>query len=202
MNRTTQYAMEVIEGKIKTGELVKLACQRHLDDLERQGTEDFPYVFDENKANRILNFCEKLKFTDGEAEIVGTFIKLMLFQCFILGSLFGWVHKDTGYRRFRKSFAMLARKNSKSILNSCIGLYMTGFDNYRGAQTYMTATKLKQARICWGEAVKFINMDRDLRAFFKIRDHSSEVISKHNEGIMMALGKDTGTIDGFNPHCG
>ncbi|KQU11563.1 hypothetical protein ASG46_10185 [Bacillus sp. Leaf49] len=202
MNRVTEYATKVLNGEIVAGELVKLACKRHMDDLDRQGTEDFPYVFDEDKANRVLKFFEKLKFTSGESDTKGKLIELKLFQCFILGSVFGWIHMESGYRRFNKSFNLLARKNSKSLLNSGIGLYMTGFDGYTGAQTYMTATIRSQARICWKETANFIKEDKDLLKMFKIREHASEIECKINGGTIVALGKDTGTIDGFNPHCG
>ena len=35
VDRCTQYAVDVVAGKINAGEYVRLACQRHLDDLER-----------------------------------------------------------------------------------------------------------------------------------------------------------------------
>ena len=33
-DRTTQYALDVLEGRIIAGTLVKKACQRHIDDME------------------------------------------------------------------------------------------------------------------------------------------------------------------------
>ena len=56
MHPVTQYALEVVEGRRTVGEPEYLACKRHLDDLKRQGTEDFPYVFDENLANKIYKW--------------------------------------------------------------------------------------------------------------------------------------------------
>lgn len=32
------------------------ACQRHLDNLKRQGTNEFPYVFDATRADRIIRW--------------------------------------------------------------------------------------------------------------------------------------------------
>lgn len=32
------------------------ACQRHLDNLKRQGTNEFPYVFDAARADRIIRW--------------------------------------------------------------------------------------------------------------------------------------------------
>ena len=34
-DRCTQYALDVVAGKIIAGDYVRLACQRHLDDLEK-----------------------------------------------------------------------------------------------------------------------------------------------------------------------
>ena len=199
-DRVTKYALEVVEGKEIAGRLVKLACQRHLKDLENSKLAPFKYKFDLELANKNIKFFESLRFTDGE--IAGQEIKLFDFQAFIVGSLFGWVSKDNGYRRFRKSYVQLARKNAKSLLNSGIGIKLASFDNYTNAQVYCTATKMKQARIVWEQASKFIKIEPDLRELFKIKDHDAIIESLVNGGKIMALGRDTGTIDGFDPHGG
>ncbi|WP_424769434.1 hypothetical protein [Paenibacillus sp. sgz302251] len=97
IDHTTQYALDVINEEIITGNLVKLACERHINDLKRQGTEGFPFLFSQKKADRAFKFFENLKFTDGELK--GTPVKLVDFQYFIIGNLFGWLTLD-GYRRF------------------------------------------------------------------------------------------------------
>ena len=33
-DRTTQYALDVLADKIVAGDLVKAACQRHIDDMK------------------------------------------------------------------------------------------------------------------------------------------------------------------------
>jgi len=52
-----QYAKDVVAGKITAGKRVRQACLRHLRDMERQGTEEFPYVFDDTFAERFFNFA-------------------------------------------------------------------------------------------------------------------------------------------------
>ena len=56
---TERYAREVVDGLRLVCKRERQACQRHLDDLERQGTDSFPYVFDESRANRIFDWFEK-----------------------------------------------------------------------------------------------------------------------------------------------
>lgn len=202
MDRVTQYALDVVEGREIAGRYEILACQRHLDDLEKSKQAPYIYYFDSEKSHESIDYFESLRFTDGEPDFVGTQIKLFGFQDFIVGSLFGWLRKDTGHRRFRKSYVQLPRKNAKSLLNSGIGIKLAGFDNYANAQVYCTATKMKQARIVWEQAKKFITIEPDLNELFKIKDHDAILECLLNGGKIMALGRDTGTIDGFDPHGG
>lgn len=97
------------------------ACQRHLDDLARQGTPEFPYVFDTTRADRICRFMELLVQVRGP--YAGQTIKLQPWQIFDLGCLYGWVEMDTGARRFTRSLNKRGRGNVKSTENSGKGLY-------------------------------------------------------------------------------
>lgn len=200
MDRVSKYALDVLEGREIAGRYVKLACQRHLDDIEKSKLAPYKYEFNEELAQENIDFFESLRFTDGE--IAGQPVKLFGFQDFIVGSQFGWVIKGTKYRRFRKSYIQLARKNAKSLIESGTAIKLAGFDDYPNAQVYCTATKMKQARIVWEQASKFIDIEPDLRELFKIKDHDAIIECLLNGGKIMALGRDTGTIDGFDPHGG
>ena len=118
----TQYALDVVEGRRVAGHLERLACQRHLNDLARQDTDAFPYVFNEGRANRVYTWFSYCKHIEGP--LAGKPIKLLPFQLFDLGCVFGWVHRETGYRRFEKVYDQRARKNGKSTELAGVGLYM------------------------------------------------------------------------------
>lgn len=205
LDRTTQFAQSVVNKTIvrKTGELETLACKRHLRDLERQGTEEFPYIWSEDKANAIMDFAENLIIAEGDDPAP---MELWDFQCFIFGSWNGWVHKDTGYRRFRTSYMQVARQNGKSIGNAVPSLFYGDFDGYRYPQIYATATKEAQARIVLKECIKFINSDIELsgtktkKGLFTIKDYKSEIECNLTYGTIKALGRDTKSIDGFRPY--
>ncbi len=196
----TQYAVKVTSGKIIACEAQKQACKRHIKDLKRQGTKNFPYVFKRERAERLFRFFSYLKHVEGD--VAGEPIKLVDFQQFIVGSIFGWVHKDTGYRRFKKAYIQVGRKNTKSELSGGISNYMAGFDGEIGAQVYTTATKKDQAKIVWNFAKKMIKASPDLKKRFRIRESSLEIFHDATDSIIRPLGKDTDTIDGFNPHLG
>lgn len=199
MNRVTQYALDVLEGREIAGKYVKLACERHINDLNRQGTEDFPYIFDEEKANRLIDYAETLMIGEGE-EIQP--LVLAAFQAFIFGSVHGWVHKDTGYRRFRSSYTQVGRQNGKSMKNGVLGTYYSNFDGYNFAQVYCTATKQDQANIVLKEMIKFIVTDKDLSELFKVKEYKNTIEAMLTNGVVRSLGRDTESIDGFRAYLG
>lgn len=199
LDRVTKYALDVVEGREVAGRYVKLACQRHLDDLEKSKLAPFKYEFDIEKSLHIIEFAETLTIAEGEEEIQ---VKLAGFQDFILGSLNGWVAKGTGYRRYRSSYIQLGRQNGKSFLNGILGAYYSAFSGYKYGQLYCTATKSEQAQIVWNEIKKFIEADEDLREFFKIQEHEHIITALNTNSTIKALGRDTKSIDGFRPLVG
>ncbi|PEJ83263.1 terminase large subunit domain-containing protein, partial [Bacillus toyonensis] len=118
--RTTWYAEQVVKGNIKASKKNILSCQRHLNDLKRQGTEEFPWIFDEEKAHRPIRYIEKFCRPSK-----GDYKRLVLqpWQHFVIGSLYGWIHKDTGYRRFREGLIFIGRKNGKTTMISGLSNY-------------------------------------------------------------------------------
>lgn len=201
MDRVTEFAKANVKNKKDFGEDARLAFKRHIDDLARSKKNDpnFPYRFDEEKAEDIIELANKLTIAEGEGNEQFTCAE---FQEFILGSLFGWVHKETGKRRFTDSYVQVARQQGKSVLNAILGIKCCNFDNYNYGQIYCTATKADQARIVLKEIIKFINADNDLKELFDIKDYKSEITGKITRTVIRALGRDTHTIDGFRPYLG
>jgi phage terminase large subunit-like protein len=201
MDRVTEFAKANVKNKKDFGEDARLALKRHIDDLARSKKNDpnFPYRFDEEKAEDIIELANKLTIAEGEGNEQFTCAG---FQEFILGSLFGWVHKETGKRRFTDSYVQVARQQGKSVLNAILGIKCCNFDNYNYGQIYCTATKADQARIVLKEIIKFINADNDLKELFDIKDYKSEITGKITSTVIRALGRDTHTIDGFRPYLG
>lgn len=201
MDRVTKFAKANVKNKKDFGEDARLAFKRHIDDLARSEKNDptFPYRFDEAKAEDIIELANKLTIAEGEGDEQFTCAG---FQEFILGSLFGWVHKESGKRRFTDSYVQVARQQGKSVLNAILGIKCCNFDNYNYGQIYCTATKADQARIVLKEIIKFINADNDLKELFDIKDYKSEITGKITSTVIRALGRDTHTIDGFRPYLG
>lgn len=93
-DRATKYAHDIVSGKIFAGEEQKRACQRHLNDLERQNTEEFPFYWDVEEAERLIEFAETLQIAEGVSKKP---LRAEGFQCFKFGSWNGWKTQD-GFR--------------------------------------------------------------------------------------------------------
>lgn len=199
-DRTTQYAIEVLTGKIPAGKSVKQACQRHINDLKRSKDDPtFKYYFNVDEAEDIINFAETLTIAEGEEPQP---VVLYPFQCFILGSINGWRIKEKNYRRYRTSYVQLGRQNGKSFLNGILAAYYGNFVTYRYGQIYCTATKREQAEIVFKETVKFIRSDPELEELFVIHEHNNTIDCKITNSTIRALSGDTKSIDGFRPLLG
>jgi phage terminase large subunit-like protein len=188
-----QYAFDVIEGKILTGKLVRLAVKRHFNDL-KDGHKRGLY-FDEKAAYRAIDFFKFVKHYKGE--FAGQVFVLSPWQKFIVWVLFGWLRSD-GSRRFRSAYTEIARKGGKTTFAAVIGLYMMLADKEEGAEVYSSATKRDQAKICFGDAQALVrNSELKRKAtVYKHNIHSVKTASKFEP-----LASDADSLDGPNPHC-
>ena len=158
IDKATQYAIDVTSGKTLAGPDIRNACQRHLDDLKR--TKEKGLIWDTESADRAVAFFEEvLKLNGGEHE--GKPFILLPWQCFIVGSIFGWKTLD-GYRRFRMVYIESGKGSGKSPLAAGIGLYCLMADKEPRAEVYAAATKKDQAMILFRDAVAMVDQSPEL----------------------------------------
>lgn len=193
-DRVTEYAHRVVSGKVVAGELHILACKRHLNDLKRQKSEDFPYYYDPNKALEIIDYAETLTIAEGDAPRP---VKLLDSQAFDLGCTFGWFKTSNNKRRFRRRYKSVARQNGKTFENGIMGTYIAGFGGYNYGKLFTVATKKRQARLAWEEMSKFITVDPDLGEYFDIKDYKSTIEALNTFCTIEALSREAGLEDGF-----
>lgn len=194
IDRVTEYAIAVVNGETVCGQLHRLACQRHLDDLARQDTEDFPYYWDVESANRVLEYAETLTIAEGSAPRP---VRLIPSQVFDIGCTFGWRKSVDGKRRFRRRYKSMARQNGKTFENGILGTYIAGFSGYQHGKLFTVATKKRQARLAWEEMAKFIKIDPDLGELFSVKDYKSLIQAHTTNSTIEALSKEAGLDDGF-----
>lgn len=110
-DRVTEYAQRVVAGDVVAGSLHVAACARHLNDLEKQNTDEFPYYWVPEASQRIIEYAETLILAEGTKPRP---LKLLDCQAFDLGCRFGW-YNARGFRRFRRSYKSEARQNGKKL---------------------------------------------------------------------------------------
>lgn len=147
----TAYALDVTEGRIIAGPHVRNACARHLRDLDLQGKRGFRFTWDTAKVSRVIEFFTVVLKLDGGSDEPKPFAPEP-WQCFVLGSLFGWVDAE-GHRRFRTAFIETGKGSGKSPLAAGVGLYMLMADDERRAEVYAAAVDKEQAGILFRDAV-------------------------------------------------
>lgn len=207
-----KYSKECINDEIICCKKHKWACIRFLKDLDRIGNDDFPYKFnpifinDEGKedrpADKYLRWMRLFKHSKGPLE--GKQKIPMPYEKFVYGNIYGWVHKDTGFRRFRRSYEQLGRKNAKSQDKAIQSLYEISAFGEARAETYIAATKREQTRHVWGEA-NWLYKHSDLKDRFVTKFDTElqavAIIHKKSGSFFARLSKDDKkTGDGSNPH--
>lgn len=193
-----QYAADVLGGKIPACKWVKLAADRQLADLKTYAGSRSPYVFDENEANRVCKFIELLTHTKGE--LAGTRIHLEPWQVFILTTVFGWLRRADGGRRYRRAYVEVSRGNGKSTLCSGIGLYCLLADREGGAEVYSFATTRDQAKIVFGDAKVMTERNAALRQKFGLQVLANALYVPQTNSTFQAKSAEGSTLDGLNTH--
>lgn len=189
----TRYALGVDRGEVVAGELVKLACARHLADLEHGHQRGLRY--DPEAAQTALDFFGLLRHSKGRW--AGQTFSLQPWQEFLVGSVFGWKRAD-GSRRFRVGHLEVARKNGKTTLAAGVGLLLLVLDGEGGAEVYTVATKRDQAKLTHEESVRMVRASHALgRRVTVVRDNLSVGATNSKYAPLTSEGD---SLDGLNVH--
>ena len=195
------YMRQVQSGEIPTCKWTGLAIDRQANDLAREPSEQWPWVFDADRAARICAFLELLPHIKGKWAREGRLLVLDPWQCFIVTTVFGWVHRTTGLRRFREAYIEVPRKNGKSLVSAGIGLYMLSADGEQGAEVYSAATTRDQARIVFDDAKGMAERTPDMRTYLGVAILAHSITVAHTSSKFMPLAAEASTQDGLNVHC-
>ena len=193
-----KYCVMVLSGAYITCKDTRLACIRHLKDIQRSLENDkWNYTYKPKRAKKVIKFMETLPDTKGKIH------KLTLFQKFIVASVRGWFTKDKDMLRFKKAFISMSRKGGKSLLVSGLVLYSFLFDREpaEGRQIFCAANDKKQASVVFNMVTKQLmhlvskvpELKKDVK---KVRELLNNL---RDDSFVMPLSRDTSAVDGFEP---
>jgi len=194
----SEYARQVAAGEVPACAFARAACARHLRDLAAQESAEFPYIMKPALVARACNFLQLLTHIKGPK--AGQLLKLEPWEVFIVASVFGWVRKDNGKRRFRRVYTEVPRGNAKSTLSAGIGLYCLAADGEAGAEVYSAATTKDQARIVFEIAQTMARKSAGYRKQFGVKVLAHALTQPSTGSIFRALSADADTLDGKNIH--
>lgn len=194
-----EYIDGVLSGDIITGRLVRLAVQRHVQDLEHAWERGFK--FDRDIATRACAFFPAVcRHSLGEWD--GQRFELSPWQMFCVWVIFGWRRIDDGTRRFRRAYISVARKNGKTTMIAALALLLMFADEpfEPGAQIFCAATKEQQAKIMYDEAVRIVSRSSTLKDRSRIRKAPHGIYYEQHDSFFRPIGSDSQSTDGLNPH--
>ena len=190
-----KYARDVLAEKIPANKWIKLACQKHLDELK--DCEHF--YFDSDAAEKVCRFIEMMPHTKGKWARDGLTLIMEPWQCFFVVNVFGWKRKKDGLRRFRRALLWVPRKNGKSALASAIANYMFAADGEFGAEIYCGATSEKQAWEVFRPSKLMVSKTPEFKNYYDIEVNASNMnIPSDGSRFEPMIGNPP---DGSSPHC-
>lgn len=190
-----RYARDIADGRIVSCEKIKLACVRFLDELEKSSKDWWPYAFDAEKYMRVVDFNQKLL-----RPTKGQYLHLMLtdWQHFVDANLYGWIKKESGYRRFSEGIVLIGRGNGKSTWETGNALYGASKDDEPGAEIYMLANTKDQIAHLFDETRNMIDQSPILSKHFRPTRRAIYYDSTYS--IIQHLVSDARVLDGLNAH--
>ncbi|RMC46522.1 terminase large subunit [Lactobacillus sp. ESL0230] len=196
----TTYAFDVLDKKIQAGYMIKLACFRHLRDLQRQDTKDFPYHYDIKEANKLLKFASISPNVD-----TGEPTKLMAWQKFIFCLMIGWRDKDND-KRFTRVIVSVARGQGKTYLMAILVAYSYLIESLSlENQDYLVASiNYKQTMKIFGYIKSMLRKIIDIEPFKSLAEEaglelqSEQIIEKKTNNILRAISHEAGQYDSYH----
>ncbi len=204
----TQYAKDVVSGRIDAGPHVRNECARHLRDLKSGKKRGLKW--DLAAANRAISFFAdvltvEIETEDEYGEATSEAVPFVLEppQAFIVGSLFGWKNRF-GLRRFRRAYVEIAKGGGKSPLAAGIGHYMLVADGKLRAEIYSAATDMDQAMILFRDACEMRNRSPELEAALLPSGINPvwQLTYTATASFFRPISSEKKGKSGIRPHCG
>lgn len=172
-----------------------MACARFYRDLERSAHDpEWPWVFDEAKAERPIRYMENyLVPSKGDYDR----FELLPWQRFCEANLYGWVHRETGHRRFKEGLIIVGRGNGKTTMEAGNAGYAASKDEERGADVYILANSKEQAGLTFNECATQL---RDSKIGKHFRVLRNAIYYDATNSKIEHRASDSRKLDGLNPH--
>ncbi|HBY2818972.1 terminase large subunit [Clostridioides difficile] len=193
MTYIEEYYQKILNGEIVACSRIKQVYKKLVQDLYNPKEN---WVFDEELANRPIEFIETFcKQAQGK---LGEPLKLELFQKAKHQAVWGFVDKETRFRKYQEVLDIRGRKNGKTTELAADELFMLIADNEGSPEVYNIATKYEQAQKGFKECYKMVQQSKVLSRHVKKR--KTDLYFRGNYGFIQALASNSNGLDGLNSH--
>ena len=187
-----KYADDIVNDRIISGHLIKLACQRMLDWSKRDDI-----YFDGADVDKKINFIQKMKHYEGQ--YANKPFILLPYQQWMIANIYGW--KYTGKDNLRvinNVFILTTRQTGKSFLGAALALTACLCDNEASPTVAFVANTSEQAHRlfdhCKNQAK---SLDPKGKIFQFVRNQIRIPIINGN---ITVLASDSERLDGRHDH--
>lgn len=191
-NPILEYWQEIQDKKVIVCDKLYRTYKKVVNDLNNPGE----FFYSNKRANHVIEFIENF-CRHSKGKMGGKPVALELWEKAMLATIFGFINID-GIRKYQFAELIIGKKNGKSLLASCVGLYLQVADGEPGPEIYSVATKKDQAKIIWQESKRMVKKSPSLRK--RIKTLVAEMDSEFNDGVFKPLASDKDSLDGLNVH--
>jgi phage terminase large subunit-like protein len=194
------YVRDVLMERQAACRWVKLACERHMRDLDNSKADGSPFYFDIAAAERVCQIIELFPHIKGVWAKAHKRLELEPWQLFLITSVFGWKCRADDCRRFRIAYIEVPRKNAKSTVTSAVGLYLTACDSEHGAHVVSAANTLAQAKLVFTDAQNMARREPGFRSRFGVEVTARSIAQVSTASHFDAISAEYSNLDGLNIH--
>lgn len=183
------YIEDVRSGKVRASIYIKQMVER-LEKMKQRSD----IFFDEAAVEDCFEFIKHIKHFAGKA--AGKHFELMPWQKWVIGSVIGIKHKDSGLRVCRELFVLVARKNGKTALIAALSLYLMIADGEASPSIGCVAASRDQARILFETAQQYAkSLDPKNSQIKNFRNYIKFI---PNNGEFKVFSSDSSNLDGLS----
>tara|TARA_R100000781_G_C4079964_1_gene127344 strand:+ start:604 stop:2331 length:1728 start_codon:yes stop_codon:yes gene_type:complete len=194
-NLWAEYAKNVAEDKVEVGSYIRKSVSMFLSLVVDPG----PWEFRHETGEKYIKFIQEY-LTHTRGEWAGKPFNLSPWQQFLVVNIFGWYHKEKGFRKYRTALLFVARKSGKTQLAAAIAIAMMVLDKEPAGEYVFSATKKDQAKIAFDEVARMLKKaPQEVRRRFRVNRH--DVVAPY-DGACKALSSDANTLDGLSLQLG
>ncbi|MGK9295914.1 terminase TerL endonuclease subunit, partial [Melissococcus plutonius] len=196
----TAYCFAILNKKQIAGYMIKMACLRHLRDLQHSlDDESFKYNYNLKAVQSILSFAAICPNVDTQEPT-----KLMPWQEFILCQMFGW-RDELGNKRFSRVLLSVARGQGKTYLCAIISCYsyLVECSNLSNQDLMVASNITEQAQKLYGYVKTMMQYLLDgpfkrLKNELEIEPQHNRIIQRKGANTLRQMSAESGRFDSFH----